>query len=104
VAAFPSFVQAQTGDESTEANPVNESIWTRDKLTGDWWGVRSDLSKRGIDIDLRLSQYWQDVADGGREENDEYGGTIDYRVNVDAGKLFGAQGWSINMHARTRFG
>ena len=50
---------------------------------------RSDLSERGIDIGLRLSQYGHGVADGGVNENGEYGGTMDYRLNVDGGKLVG---------------
>jgi porin len=105
VAGFPSIVLAQTGDESTEANPVNESIWTRDKLTGDWWGARTDLSDHGIDIDLRLSQYYQGVTSGGVDTNSEYGGTMDYRVHIDTSKLFGTwEGLSVDMHARTRFG
>ena len=40
-----------------------------------------------------------------RLQNGEYGGTMDYRVNVDLKKLFGLwDGLSVNMHARTRFG
>ena len=82
-----------------------EDIWTRDKLTGDWWGGRTYLSDHGIDIGLRLSQYGQRVASGGVDKNGEYGGTMDYRVNVDGKKLFGSwEGLSFNMHARTRFG
>jgi porin len=86
------------------APPSDDNFWTRDKLTGDWWGMRSDLSDRGIDLDFRLSQYYQGVATGGVNENFEYGGTVDYRVNVDAGKLIGAKGLVFDMHARTRFG
>ena len=82
----------------------NDSIWTRDQLTGDWGGVRTDLSDDGIDIGLRLSQYYQGVTTGGVNRNSEYGGTMDYRINLDAEKLFGAKGLSFNMHARTRFG
>ncbi len=78
--------------------------FARDKLTGDWWGGRTYLSDHGIDIDLRLSQYYQGVTSGGVDTNSEYGGTMDYRVNVDADKLFGAKGLAFNMHARTRFG
>jgi len=81
-----------------------DDFWTRDKLTGDWGGLRSELSKHGIDIGLRLSQYGQWVTNGGVDHNGEYGGTMDYRLNVDADKLFGAKGLSFNMHARTRFG
>jgi porin len=80
-----------------------EDIWTRDKLTGDWWGGRTYLSDHGIDIGLRLSQYYQGVTSGGVDQNSEYGGTMDYRLNVDTNKLFGTwKGLSVDMHARTR--
>jgi len=82
-----------------------EDIWTRDKLTGDWLGGRTYLSDHGIDIGLRLSQYYQGVTSGGVDQNSEYGGTMDYRLNIDTNKLLGTwKGFSVNMHARTRFG
>jgi len=94
-----------TGAPSYADQPAGgDSIWTRDKLTGDWGGLRSDLSKKGIDIGLRLSGYGQKVTSGGRDQNGESGGTMDYRFNFDADKLFGAKGLSFNVHARTRFG
>ena len=69
-------VLAATGVPSfAEQSAGGDSVWTRDKLTGDWGGLRSDLSKHGIDIDLRLSQYYQGVTSGGRDTIDEYGGT-----------------------------
>jgi len=93
---------ANVSSHAQEATGGN--IWTRDKLTGDWGGLRSDLSNKGIDIGLRLSNYLQSVASGGVDENTEYGATMDYRLNFDGDKLFGAKGFSVNMHARTRFG
>ena len=81
-----------------------DKIWNSDKLTGDWGGLRSNLSRHGVDIGLRLSQYYQGVSSGGVDTNSEYGGTMDYRINLDAGKLFGAKGLSFNLHARTRYG
>lgn len=90
-----SFSVSSLGDENLQ----------RDTLTGDWGGLRTDLTKHGIDIDLRLSQYGQWVTDGGVDTNGEYGGTMDYRLNIDANKLFGSwEGLSIAIHARTRFG
>jgi porin len=39
------------------------------------------------------------------DQNSEYGGTMDYRLNVDTNKLLGTwKGLSVDMHARTRFG
>ena len=89
----------------TSAMADDLAIWDRSTLTGDWGGMRTDLSDRGVDISLRLSQYGQRVVTGGRDVNGEYGGTMDYRFNIDTNKLFGTwKGFSINMHARTRFG
>lgn len=99
---------AQAGEEVSMTThtppPAADNIWTRDTLTGEWCGLRPDLEKHGIDIDLRLSQYFQGVSSGGAGTGFEYGGTMDYRLNVDAEKLFGAKGLSFNMHARTRYG
>ncbi len=105
----------RAADEATaeDANPAPEQtfkeqledVWNRDKFTGDWEGLRTDLLDRGIDAQFRLSQYGQGVASGGVDKNSEYGGTLDYRVKTDLRKLFGLwQGLSVDMHARTRFG
>ena len=90
--------------EETTSKNFAEEIWTGDKLTGNWWGGRTYLKDHGIDLDFRLSQYYQGVASGGVNRNSEYGATLDYRLNIDTGKLFGAKGLSFNLHARTRWG
>jgi porin len=82
-----------------------EDVWTRDKFTGDWEGWRTNLQEHGIDPQFRLSQYGQWVADGGRETDGGYAGTMDYRINADLKKLFGLwDGLSVSMHARSRWG
>ncbi|MBW2713998.1 MAG: hypothetical protein JRC77_09640, partial [Deltaproteobacteria bacterium] len=99
-------VRAESNDAKQAANTQkDDSLWTRDKLLGDAGGVRSTLTEHGIDIDLRVSQYYQGVASGGKDENSEYGGTVDYRATVDLNKLLGTwEGFSVSVHARTRFG
>ncbi len=92
-------------DETPAANTWAKDILTRDKLTGDWGGLRTDLTNHGIDFDLRLSQFYQGVTSGGVNTNDEYGGKVDYRLNVNGSKLFGLwEGLAANLHAETRFG
>src|SRR5262249_56231949 len=46
----------------------------RPRLTGSWFGVRDELGKRGVVLDLDLLQTPQGVAGGGREDGVEYGG------------------------------
>ena len=104
-AGFPHLALAQDSTASADAKPATENMWTRDELTGEWGGLRTDLSKHGIDLDLRLSQYWQGVTSGGRDKHDEYGGTMDYQFNLDGPKLFGSwDGFSVNVHVRSRWG
>jgi len=83
----------------------SHDIWHRDKLLGDVGGARSAMGAHGVAVDVRLSQYYQGVTSGGVNENAEYGGTLDHRVNADLTKLFGLwNGLSLSVHARTRFG
>ncbi len=95
-------VAIQCYGETGTSDP--DDIWARKKLTGDWYGLRSDLGQHGIDLDLRLSQYYQGVTSGGKNTNDAYGGKFDYILNIDGHKLGLWQGLFVNMHAETQFG
>jgi porin len=84
---------------------VVEEIWAREEATGDWRGLRTDLSDHGVTIGLRLTQYFQDVTSGGVNQNNEAGGKMDYRLHVDGQKTFGLwPGLSFDLHAETRWG
>ena len=95
---------ALCGSVVTQAADSQDSIWTRDKLFGDGGGVRTKLGEHGIAVDLRLSQFYQSVEDGGVNENDEYGGKVNYIVNVDGHKAGLWEGLFLHLHAETRFG
>ena len=101
----PADTTQSEGKDATPKTAEDEVNWLDwEKMTGDWGGARTELSKHGIDLDFRLSQYYQGVASGGVNTNFAYGGTMDYRINIDAGKLANLKGLSFNMHARSRFG
>ncbi len=100
-----SHVHAAPPAPRRSAEEVVKDIWTREKLSGDWRGLRTDLHDHGVDIELRLSQFGQWVSSGGVNKNGEYGGLMDYIVNVDGQKLFGLwKGLGFNVHAQTRWG
>ncbi len=77
-----------------EASP--ECLWDHDHLTGDPWGLRSELAERGVVADLSLTQFYQDVPSGGTRQKDAYGGKLDYIFTFAKGLVV--------MHAETRFG
>ena len=68
----------------------------REYLTGDMFGARSGLAEHGVVADLQLTQFYQDVASGGAEQLDAYGGKLDYFFTF-------AKGFAV-LHAETRFG
>src|SRR5262245_21404234 len=51
-------------------------FWTRDHLTGDWGGIRTDLANKGVQFGVEWSQYVQGVANGGLDRTTEYGGNL----------------------------
>ena len=86
-------------------NAWANDIWTRDKLTGDWGGLRSDLTKHGVQLDFRLTQFYQGVTNGGTDDgNFKYGGKMDYFINIDGHKLGLWEGLFVKIHTETQFG
>jgi len=59
-------------------------------------GLRSGLADRSVNADLQLTQFYQGVASGGREQTDAYGGKLDYFFTFVEGLVV--------LHAETRFG
>ena len=80
------------------------NIWTREYLTGDWWGARTYLANKGVQIGVELNQYVQGVTNGGRDRTAAYGGTADYTVNLDLMRMGILPGALIKFRAESRFG
>ncbi len=80
------------------------TILDQPKLTGNWWRARDTLSAHGVELDINLSQFYQAVAAGGTQRSFEYGGKLDYYVNLDGGKLGLWSGFAVTVHAETRYG
>lgn len=81
-------------------------VWTRDKLSGDWGGLRTDLAEHGVYPRVRFTQIVQGVATGGADTGGRYGGLVDWWLNVDASKAAGLpwKGLAVSLHAQTRYG
>jgi porin len=83
-------------------------FWSRPALTGDWGGLRNTLAKKGINLDVDLVQSLQGLNAGGSLRSQDsvlyrYGGYVDYRLNVDTGKLGLWPGGFLSLKAETQF-
>jgi len=73
-----------------------DDLWTRDKLTGDWGGLRAALSNRGIDISLN---YIGEVfgSAGGIRQGIGYEHRFEFSVDTDLEKLAGWNGAATHL-------
>ena len=73
-------------------------------LLGDFDGKRDEWAQKGITFDIDYNQYFQGVVDGGVDTGSEYGGTIDYNINVDFDRMGLIPGGLFQMRAVSRYG
>src|SRR5262245_44341590 len=94
----------------TRAQPVvipatwGGDFWSRPRLTGSWGGLRDELGKKGVVLDVDLLQTLQGVATGGRDEVATYWGTAEYTLNVDTQKLGLWPGGFLRVQGLSSFG
>jgi porin len=60
---------------------------SRARLTGDWGGVRDEMSKKGVLLDANMLLLPGGVVSGGIETDAEFWGNVDYSLNLDTGKM-----------------
>jgi porin len=77
---------------------------TRPRLTGDWNGLRDELGKKGVVLDVDLLMTPQSVISGGRRTGGNLWGNVDYTLNVDTEKLGLWPGGFLKIEGDTGFG
>lgn len=63
------------------------NLWSRNTLTGDWFGYRNRLSKKGITFHSDLTLVEQGVTSGGLDTGFEFGGIYELKTTLDFEKL-----------------
>ena len=79
-------------------------FWDRPRLTGSWWGLRDELGKKGVVLDVDALLTPQGVLSGGKDTGWEFWGNADYTLNVDTGKLGLWPGGFLKVYGDTSFG
>ncbi len=102
VGLLPAVTEAQMTDAPAS---YAGDLWSRPRLTGDWFEARDWLLKRGLTLDVDLLQILQGVSTGGKDKGDPigYGGTVDYRFFLDTGKLGLWPGGFLTLHAMSNW-
>ncbi len=63
--------------------------WNADTLTGDWGGVRTNLSERGVTLEIGLKADILSNLSGGIQRGTQYMDNWDFKLKADADKLWG---------------
>jgi porin len=79
-------------------------FFSRPRLTGDWGGLRDELGKKGVVLDVDVLVTPAYVVSGGRNTGGETWGNVDYTLNVDTQKLGLWPGGFLEVSADTGFG
>jgi porin len=81
--------------EPSLAEDSQDSIWNRETLTDNFWGLNGQLEDNGIEVSFGLTQIYQRNVKGGLSTNNrkgEYSGSYDLEIILDTSKLFGFDG------------
>src|ERR1700681_1026479 len=78
-----------------DMKPQEVDLWQRDKLSGDWGGARTELSKRGIDITFNYMGETLGML-GGIRQGVSYEHRFELSVDADLEKFLGWNGASAH--------
>lgn len=97
-AAMPSLIQ--------KLPDYSGDWWSREYLTGDWGGARTELAEHGILFDFDLTQIIQGNAHGGKDTNNafRYSGSVDFKLQLDTARMGLWPGGLITLRGETIFG
>ena len=97
----------ESASQSAAASPTptpKPDFWHQEELTGDWGGTRTRWKDKGVELEFKLDQFYQGVAEGGIREGSVYNGKFESLFKFDLGKLAGWKFWSAEIQTQTRFG
>ena len=81
------------------AGAAEKGLWEREKLSGDWGGVRSSLKDRGIEVGLNYTGETLNILRGGLRRGTVYEGRLDGTIDTDLEKLMGWTGGKTHVRA-----
>lgn len=91
----PAAAKTVTPDAPAAAKDPPASLWTRDTLTGNWFGYGDRLAEKGLTISLSATQVYHGVVHGGTATHrhaGRYAGSYDLELEAELDALAGLKG------------
>jgi hypothetical protein len=80
------------------------NFWERTQVTGDWGGIRTDLARRGMFIDIFTTTTYQNVTSGGIKTDDAIWNNTQMSFNIDTGRAGLWPGGLLHVTVQARHG
>ena len=103
-AATPNGAAEKAAITATPAPSPEADFWHRETMTGDWGGTRTRWKESGVDLDFKLTHFYQAVTAGGTRHDNAYNGKFESTWKFDLGKIAGWKWWSAEIKTEWRFG
>jgi hypothetical protein len=83
---------------------VTGDFWHSTQISGDWGGVRTDLARHGVFLDLYTTSSYQDVMAGGLKTGSSFVQNSQLSLNIDTGRAGLWSGGLLHFTAQSRYG
>ena len=90
--------------EEPEIPDYRGDIWTNKYMLGDGTKLREGWAEKGIVLSIDLVQSFQFLTDGGKDTGSDYGGSLDYELNLDFQKMGLWPGAFVRVFGETQYG
>ncbi len=74
---------------------VDQLWWERERITGDWWGLRSGLGDVGLSLGGEYIAEFSSVLQGGVNERGSFRNLLMLEATLDLGVAFGWEGGTV---------
>ena len=79
-------------------------FWNRTQVTGDWGGIRTELARNGLFIDVYSTSTFQDVTSGGLKTGNSFVQNVQASLNLDTGRAGLWSGGLFHFTVQARYG
>lgn len=101
----PALAQALSAQASVATQSASTpDFWHRDRLSGEWMGLRNRLANEGISIGLSLALDGFDNFLGGKKSGQTGASTVDVSADINTKELFGLNGGNFHIDLENHAG